>query len=359
MGKKSKNISSRQIFTHTERKEAKKYHNTGKQTRTISLDTIVTPDTCFLCLKLANDPLICNKGHLYCKSCIIENLLDQKRKQKKLDNSIIQYQNKKKEEQENIDLQIYNEKCKKFLDQQNSYTMVQSPIVKNIPRGYKETNTIDNKIIYTLDTDLYNKQIEARNSSIDKDHPIQSFWVPEITPKHKNISIPSKITTKSYTICPSSQDKHHVRFHIFRSVNFMPHNFTDITSSQSNSKCPFCDRIFSKHISVSVLRVCGHAFCNSCIDSKSQNNLQDLVKFENDNDTNSKALTESTTTVVSTNEDKKNSSLESTHFSITCPYCDTYCPGAEIVTIQTGLQNLSSKTGNVIQKTSTPFLNAV
>jgi hypothetical protein len=36
-------------------------------------------DACYLCLQRARDPVCCTQGHLYCKECILENILAQKK----------------------------------------------------------------------------------------------------------------------------------------------------------------------------------------------------------------------------------------------------------------------------------------
>lgn len=36
-------------------------------------------DACYLCLQRAREPVCCTQGHLYCKECILENILAQKK----------------------------------------------------------------------------------------------------------------------------------------------------------------------------------------------------------------------------------------------------------------------------------------
>jgi nitric oxide synthase-interacting protein len=35
-------------------------------------------EQCGLCLKLLEEPIACSKGHIFCKTCIIENMISQK-----------------------------------------------------------------------------------------------------------------------------------------------------------------------------------------------------------------------------------------------------------------------------------------
>lgn len=46
-------------------------------------DSLKKFEQCSLCLSVLSDPQTCPKGHLFCKACIIENLLFQKNEIKK------------------------------------------------------------------------------------------------------------------------------------------------------------------------------------------------------------------------------------------------------------------------------------
>src|SRR6185312_6537870 len=54
-------------------------------------------DACFLCLQRARDPVCCSQGHLYCKECIYENLLAQK-KEIKRQQTLLEIRQKEEEE---------------------------------------------------------------------------------------------------------------------------------------------------------------------------------------------------------------------------------------------------------------------
>ena len=85
------NFSTRDHAWHTARKEQHLGYFTrheraalgwGSQKKRISKDSIKLFHACTICLKLCETPLVCPEGDLFCKECIFESLLTQKRRNK-------------------------------------------------------------------------------------------------------------------------------------------------------------------------------------------------------------------------------------------------------------------------------------
>ena len=76
MPRHSKNNTAGSFFTAHEKQQLKEY---GTQTKRLGKDSFRNFDCCSLCLNTLQDPQSCQKGHLYCKECIFENLLTQKK----------------------------------------------------------------------------------------------------------------------------------------------------------------------------------------------------------------------------------------------------------------------------------------
>ncbi|KAM1057473.1 hypothetical protein ACFX2A_031410 [Malus domestica] len=72
--KHSKNNNDLAFFTYDEKKKL----SYGTQREWLDRDSIKPFDTCCLCLKPFIDPMRCQKGHVFCKECILECLLSQK-----------------------------------------------------------------------------------------------------------------------------------------------------------------------------------------------------------------------------------------------------------------------------------------
>jgi hypothetical protein len=71
----SKNNNDLAFFTYDEKRKL----GYGTQKERLGKDSIKPFDACSLCLKSLIDPMSCQKGHLFCKECILECLLSQKK----------------------------------------------------------------------------------------------------------------------------------------------------------------------------------------------------------------------------------------------------------------------------------------
>ena len=76
MPRHSKNNTAGSFFTAHEKEQLKEY---GTQSRRLGKDSFTNFDCCSLCLKTLRDPQSCQKGHLFCKECIFENMLAQRK----------------------------------------------------------------------------------------------------------------------------------------------------------------------------------------------------------------------------------------------------------------------------------------
>ena len=71
----SKNNNDLAFFTYEEKRKL----GYGTQRERLGKDSIKPFDACCLCLKPLIGPLCCPKGHTFCKECILECLLSQKK----------------------------------------------------------------------------------------------------------------------------------------------------------------------------------------------------------------------------------------------------------------------------------------
>jgi nitric oxide synthase-interacting protein len=75
MGKHSKNVTNAPTFRQSERERL----DWGTQTQRVGSDSLKALSSCCICLHVAVDPVICGGGHLFCRECVVESLLAQKR----------------------------------------------------------------------------------------------------------------------------------------------------------------------------------------------------------------------------------------------------------------------------------------
>ena len=77
MSRHSKNCTATAVFTSGERKKLQQYGTVKQRLGTESQNKF---SDCSLCLSRAIEPRSCNLGHIYCKDCIMDNLINQKKK---------------------------------------------------------------------------------------------------------------------------------------------------------------------------------------------------------------------------------------------------------------------------------------
>jgi nitric oxide synthase-interacting protein len=77
MSKHSKNCTSTTVFTYAERQKLKGVYGTI-ETR-IGQDSMKKFEMCTICNNNLIEPTSCDEGHMFCRSCIIEYLVKQKK----------------------------------------------------------------------------------------------------------------------------------------------------------------------------------------------------------------------------------------------------------------------------------------
>ena len=75
MSRHSKNCTASSVFTYAEKKKLTEY---GTIKARIGTDSQRRFEMCHLCLNMAENPTCCLKGHLFCKSCLVDYLVTQK-----------------------------------------------------------------------------------------------------------------------------------------------------------------------------------------------------------------------------------------------------------------------------------------
>lgn len=76
MTRHSKNNTANSVFSYAEHKKLSAYY--GSQSTRLGSSSLRPFDACALCLCPAETPVVCSKGHLYCKPCVIKDLIEQR-----------------------------------------------------------------------------------------------------------------------------------------------------------------------------------------------------------------------------------------------------------------------------------------
>lgn len=124
MVRHSKNSNALGFYTNAEKDKLGPLYGTIKER--VGRDSMLSLDCCRLCLQEARIPMICQKGHLYCKECVVESVLEQ-RKQIDRETKEIELHNSKIESDADRKARIEKEiKLAKFINQERVTSSIET-----------------------------------------------------------------------------------------------------------------------------------------------------------------------------------------------------------------------------------------
>ncbi|KAF6153933.1 hypothetical protein GIB67_023710 [Kingdonia uniflora] len=259
----SKNNNDLAYFTYDEKKKL----GYGTQKERLGKDSIKPFDSCFLCLKPFIDPLCCQKGHVFCKECILECLLSQKKDIQSLFNlsnvislngclfeeeSLVAHDVHQKQENEEEEEKLVLQKAIELeaFDQQNHGA---------VPQYSDRSRTRDKNGFHGVNS--------VRVTSYEEEalRTMKAFWLPSATPE-----APVKVDSPSTcTVCPEGREK-------LKLKTLFPIYFTEDSNEKKASKsslnntfiCHSCKVTLTNTLTLTLvaLSTCGHVFCKKCAD---------------------------------------------------------------------------------------------
>ncbi|CAH9081409.1 unnamed protein product [Cuscuta epithymum] len=239
----SKNNNDLAFFTYDEKRKL----GYGTQKERLGKDSIKPFDACCLCLKPFIDPLCCQKGHVFCKECILECLLSQK---KDIQRKLAAHAAQMKQEKEDEDELLMLRKAREIdaFDQQNHGAL---------PHDYSDKN-----LSITDKSGGFHGANSVKATAFEEEalRTMKAFWLPSATPE-----APSKVDAPSgNTLCPEGNEK-------IKMKNLFPIHFTEDESGKKKIKsidktyiCPSCKVTLTNTLSLVALNTCGHVFCKKC-----------------------------------------------------------------------------------------------
>ncbi|PKA52406.1 hypothetical protein AXF42_Ash019790 [Apostasia shenzhenica] len=242
----SKNNNDLAFFTYDEKRKL----GYGMQKERLGKDSIKPYDACCLCLKSFIDPLCCLKGHVFCKECILECLLAQKKDiKRKLAAHAARQRQQTEEEEERQSMQKAREL--NAFDQQNHGAVPQ----------YNDRNQ-------THDKNGFHGANSVKATSYEEEalRTMKAFWLPSATP-----NAPVKVDAPSTdTFCPEGKEKLKLKtlFPIYftEDKNEVGSSKKSKKSLESNYICPSCKVSLTNTLSLVAISTCGHVFCRKCAD---------------------------------------------------------------------------------------------
>ncbi|KAF8936075.1 hypothetical protein BGZ58_004636 [Dissophora ornata] len=266
MSRHSRNNTARSHFTHAE----KQMLDYGTKKQRLGRDSMRDFDACFLCLQTARDPVCCTEGHIACRECIYENILAQKQeieRQEKLgarqQAQEEQEQNMKEELAQQIILSEFEKSQMGVLSKTNSARgrlATDLPLFDSSP-ATTETAQERKKRPFELDTAELEKMSKQERMEVakaieeeakSKKPVLPSFWVP----------------TKIHTVCTATETEHKLSLKNLIPVKFETavedHDESETKQAKASAICPICRKAFTNSTKLSILKPCGHVYCESC-----------------------------------------------------------------------------------------------
>jgi len=279
MPKHAKNRHAWPTFRNSERQALKGIY--GQHSVRVGANTAKDFDACGMCIALATEPLVCQKGHLFCKSCIYECLMaqkDHKKKQmKKYKESLEEAKEDKGKEEKEAKLKEIEmfEKFEAGILPSQEQAFGAKLKMDEVPKGYEAYQTAEGKV-FIVDKELV-KQHSVSTSSMSAEAKEQRkkylpcYWIPSLTPdlgKKKTVNKPT-----GGTMCPASQ--HKLRVKHLTPVRFTPAKGAKTGEQKHKSQeavsarwmCPSCHDALTNTTKMACLRKCGHVLCMTCVNS--------------------------------------------------------------------------------------------
>lgn len=231
MSRHSKNNTASAVFTNYER-SLLKY---GTQSERIGSDSLKKFDYCSLCLHLAIDPLTCPRGNIYCKGCIYEYLLTQKKEISK-------------------QLEAWEAQEERQKDDSS---------MKELERQQKEYDDFDKNAHGLLPNrpEVFQKGGDKKTEDEEpKKLKMNAFWLPSVgaAPPPPTLLKKPSLETK----CPYG---HTLRLKQLVKLNFTANKNVDAASQEKGRyQCPACCKTITNSVKSVALKKCGHVTCDSC-----------------------------------------------------------------------------------------------
>ncbi|KAL2918233.1 hypothetical protein HK105_202160 [Polyrhizophydium stewartii] len=226
MPRHSKNNTALPFFTSAERSKL----DYGTQRQRLGRDSMRDFDACMLCLRAAVHPVCCTQGHLYCKECILNSILSQK-KQIQRDLQAAQAFDSSAKASDAAKSEL--EKARKIEEFKKSETDPLAHVAAAGSSSGSKSDAPSGPVLPTPTAPKVEKQ-EPQCTAAVNPHPVSI----------------KKLVSVVFSTPPAS-----------KSAEAASGQDLDV---QGVKHCPSCLTTLRNGIKIVVLRGCGHAFCRTC-----------------------------------------------------------------------------------------------
>ncbi|CAK7566333.1 MAG: hypothetical protein SEPTF4163_004273 [Sporothrix epigloea] len=306
----SKRNTSRAVFTSYERSLAKAAWSASSAR--LTRDSFLPFASCSLCLELANDPVACPAGDIFCRECALNNILAQKKELRRLEKTRAQEERERAENTARNDAEDQARAIQDFelvqagleakigerTNGRNSAGSRSREVPASTPVSAQITTnklleappdvddvTSTKKRKFTLDDDelqrIAKEDRQRARRAIDTERAaahdalaLPSFWTPSETPSTANKEgadakgnlngngrkppVVIVDVAGGTTLCPAGHDRHPYALHTLVSIQFE-------RDAKDQRICPACNKMLSNASKAVLAKPCGHVLCRSCV----------------------------------------------------------------------------------------------
>ncbi|KAG0238285.1 hypothetical protein BGX31_003316 [Mortierella sp. GBA43] len=273
MSRHSKNNTARGHFTYAE----KQMLDYGTKKQRLGRDSMRDYDACYLCLQTARDPVCCSEGHLSCRECVLENIVAQKQEIERLAKmSELQKQQEEQEQQmkEELAQQILLNEFEKnqmgVLSKTKSVRgkLTNDTVIPDSSSPASSNGSSENSKKRQFEFDAAEVERLSKKERVDVAKAIEEEA--RISFKEGRFKSKSEVkpATKSHPVCTASDTEHKLSLKQLITVRFETsvedYDDPDAKNTKRWSICPICRKGFTNTTKISILKSCGHVFCDNC-----------------------------------------------------------------------------------------------
>lgn len=269
MSRHSKNCTAHSIFTAGEKSKMMSEHGTIKAR--LGTESQKAFEECCLCLGRVREAVVCLQGHIFCKDCIYENLVQQN-KQIAKEKELLEAEEKRREKEKARQHQA------EMVSQIEKFNRVEMGIAKaQATQDQLKLSQLDaneqekHKVI----AELKDKSFNVMRQVAKKEWIKTSFWMPEnsntdkaVEKKQSEIEETKQEVRKAklkmtcpYAPITSTNESHSIKFKDLVTLKLRE----DSSEGKASFVCQVCTKKLG-HQKVVALRQCGHVMCKSCCD---------------------------------------------------------------------------------------------
>ncbi|TFK86213.1 hypothetical protein K466DRAFT_493239 [Polyporus arcularius HHB13444] len=295
MTKHSKNNTASSIFSYAEYKKL----DYGTKRHRLGHESMRPFDACALCLQRARDPVACQKGHMFCKECVLTDLVTQMNDIKRQKARLEAMKKEAEEERERAREAARERVLREFERGQlglaaTSTVSTSSGLDSSESRGTKRKFDFDATAVEKLTREAEEaalRQIEREQAEALRSK-LPDFWLPSLTPTYTTSGPPSSLAdVKLQTTCHGGNPAHPLtRKNLIpvkwsfdmscrpaKSVESTPATDGGAQSPEPKPKalkdderqpiCPSCKKELSNNTLMHLMKPCGHVVCKTCTDT--------------------------------------------------------------------------------------------